>query len=58
MLFGHTYKCKFKLPDGRRGKAVLEARFASAEEILAEFRRNIAFEYDLRPSEVTIISII
>jgi len=58
MLFGHTYKCKFRLPDGRVGKATLEARFASANDIITEFKHRIAFEYDVFPSQVIILNII
>ena len=55
MLFGHTYKIKFKLNDGRKGKCTIEARFANKQDIIAYAKRYISFEIDVPVEQITIL---
>ena len=58
MLFGHTYRIRFRLSGGREGTCTLEARFVSAEELVDYAKQAIAVELGTSADKVTIIAIV
>ena len=58
MLFGARYKFRFTLSDGRSGKSEIEARFATAEQIIDYARKYVAFECGVSKSDVKITEIL